>query len=715
MANTVCEQDLIGFNFHNSGYPLTVGLPETVNDALYIDTRAVPNYAGVVTLNIGFEIGMTAVFASNGLTNITIPVTGNQLIAVPLIVTATDCGYTRTDGTSMYWQFTITYGETPAYGVNTGGTEPEPCSKPNRSFKVCRFDAKIQNKCYADFEDKIVNVPQSDALQTITLNFDLGVSPQCTGPVSVFFTTECTGQMDFDIGDTPGVTYTLGPAPLKDELTVDVPYGFEGTQFNFVVKYDVPDDICQCTIRAIVTYDNQNNPNLIVNMGNNGTFDGLLTQTAFNTAGVLARTSTVFSFAPGDSFATALKVTVSNPVDQTAVPNPSSPVNPTGIQGSIFWQGDISNPETLSTSTRYWLKAKMKQDAINPVIKANEELHVDKYNITQTTNINAAVPFLTQYSPTNQWLDLGLRFITTAGANPQITPMVRYVNTFANGVYTSLIGDLYLNNGSVSDWAELELVKYYPTDPIECPARYLTFKTIGCDYETILELDFAEGQDCIEIQLNDNSLFGYKSGHDQSDFNLYRKVTITLPDGSQQVLSSIAPYDILINPASVNPLSPFTTFPVSDGGYYEFTMCNVPTFRTDVAYQVDDCVCLIDGTGAIRFFQCIASRSGITPLVTGGWENYWTEIPEDGLEENYCDTQTYSNFCFLDDCINEYRNRLYCSVKEFCNVNICDNECIQNYLYLLSVKQYLDNDNTFANQRDVLNYLKKLCSTCNCQ
>jgi hypothetical protein len=137
MANTVCEQDLIGFNFHNSGYPLTVGLPETVNDALYIDTRAVPNYAGVVTLNIGFEIGMTAVFASNGLTNITIPVTGNQLIAVPLIVTATDCGHTRTDGTSMYWQFTITYGETPAYGVNTGGTEPEPCSKPNRSFKVC--------------------------------------------------------------------------------------------------------------------------------------------------------------------------------------------------------------------------------------------------------------------------------------------------------------------------------------------------------------------------------------------------------------------------------------------------------------------------------------------------------------------------------------------------------------------------------------------------
>lgn len=1008
MANTRCEQDLVGFNPQNTGAVLTIGIETLVNDALVIDTTATPTYTGVVQLSIGNELGMTAVFAESGTTALTKTVIAGQVLYIPLKVTATDCGYDRCG----YWQFTVYYEADPNYGDNTGGEDPDPCPKPNRNFKVCRFDARWPNKCYAKFDEALINVSGEGQLTT---RFSLGQSPQCTGPVTVSFATECVGLsfsaeqpgvvppdvtcdpiirrepevvlgngninspiyidylnevwvsdsvndeiQRFDAstyailtpialtpGDTPlgmiyfgggldkvyvalggandvaiidtntlvvssitgavgfrpssftwvtepgvseawvtcfgsaevyridvltdtvvggaisvqtqpndilftgngkvyvasqsasmyvidtttygagavaGVssvsfmatsgsviyarasgtvykvnsntsslissfavagdgglahmpgngffildkntdsmflynedtapvllnTYTTGASPLEiiieptasrlfttatavgnitpyttracanpifnlvtsQNLEVTLPYSYALDYVDINIDYNTEDISCYCSIKATVAYDSCNNPNLFTNF-NNGTMSGYVTQAQFNTGGILARNSTVFSFTINPVAGTALRSTIDSPVDYTNRPLPGAPTNPNATDGSIIWQGDTTVPISTNGGERYWLRCKARVLPALPLIRANEEVHLDRYFVTGGGSFNPAIPYFTQYTPTNQWHDIGIRWQSNPGTT--VTPFVRYVNTFAVGPNVLLVGDLYLNDGASSDWANVELVKYYPSDCIECNDQTLTIVNQGCDYETILDLDFAEGQECVTIQLNDSSLFGYTPGHSQSDFNLYRKVTVTLPDGNQQFLSSVVPYDILINPASVNPLAPFTTFPVSQGGFYEFTMCNVPTFRTDIAYQVDDCVCLIDGTGAIRFFQCILSRSGFTPLVTGGWQNYWVEVTENSLDEKYCDTQTYSNFCFLDACIDEYRNRLYCSVKDFCNVNICDNECIQNYLYLLSVKQYLDNENTFVNQRDVLNYLKKLCSTCNCQ
>ena len=48
MSNTRCEQDLVGFNPQNSGAVLQIGITTLVNDALVIDTTAIPTYTGVV-------------------------------------------------------------------------------------------------------------------------------------------------------------------------------------------------------------------------------------------------------------------------------------------------------------------------------------------------------------------------------------------------------------------------------------------------------------------------------------------------------------------------------------------------------------------------------------------------------------------------------------------------------------------------------------------
>lgn len=708
MSNTRCEQDLVGFNPQNSAQVLTIGVPTIVNNALVIDTTAIPNYSGVVQLSIGDELGMTAVFVESGTTALTKTVIAGQVLYIPLRVTATDCGYDRCG----YWQFTVYYEADPNYGDTTGGEEPTPCSKPNRQIKVCRFDAKIQNKCIADFKDKLVEV-NSESIGTISTEFKLGYSPQCTGPVDVLFTTDCENGITFNDLSTDNISYTLS----NDDRTllVRAEYAYDLDTIPLEINYDSIEGInCFCNIRASITYDSCDNPNLI-NLYNNGTLSGFVDQSAFNAAGISARSSTIFTTTINPVAGTALRVQIADPVDYTNRPQPGFPVNTSITTGSIIWQGDTLQAFPVVSGERYWLKCKARVQNSLHLIQANEEVHLDRYFVAGGGSFNPAIPYFTQYTPAGQWHDIGIRWQAT-GVNPEITPFVRYVNTFASGPNTLLVGDLYLNGDSFSDWANIELTKYYPSDCIECPQRTMTVSRKGCDYETILDLSFAEGQECVTIQLNDDSLFGYTPGHSQSDFNLYRKVIVTLPDGNQQFLSSIVPYDIIINPASVNPLAPFITFPVIQGGFYDFTLINVPTFDPLITYNgTTDCVCLLDSGGNIRFFRSIFSAPGYTPLVTAGWQNYWQEVSEGDLDEKYSDTQTYTNFCFLDDCINEYRNRLYCSVKDFCNVNICDQECIQNYLYLISVKRFLQNGPPFDNPRDVLNYLKKLCSTCNCQ
>jgi hypothetical protein len=702
MSLNRCEQDLVGYNPQNSGAVLVINQSTLINDAVVIDTRAQPYYSGQVTLNIADLQGMTAEFSGTGTGTITLTVMPNQLLYVPIRVKAIDCGYDRFG----FWQFNIYYQTNPDYPATTGGVEPEPCQKPFKSVKTCRFDAKIRNLCYVDFTDKLVELTGTG---TYTGVIQLGNSAQCTGPLTIRLSAKCVGSISFVESAVANVTYTASGASDRFlDIVIDYPYS--GTTVPFSFDYDMDDVTCSCEITATTTYENCNNPNLFT-LYNGGTMSGYINQAQFNTAGVLARSSTVFTTTLNPVAGTALRATIASPWDFNDVPLPNTPVNPTALLGSIIWQGDITTPVVLSATTRYWLRCKGRVLSALHLILANEEVHLDYFNVAGTTANRVAIPYFSQYTPADQWHDVGIRFVT--GASSQITPFVRYVNTFASGPFTTLTGDLYLNGGASSDWANVELTKYYPSDCIECPERTMTVVNKNCDYETILDLSELEA--CEEIRAEDNSLFGYSQGHSTSDFTLYRKLTVTLPDGNQQVYGSQAPYNILLQPASSLAPPTLTDLPITMGGYYEVTLCNVPTHRSDVSYRIGDNVVLLDTGGNLKFFKVLSSVQGFTPYVTVGWQTVYEEIQESELAEKYCDTRTYIQWCFLDDCINEYLNKLYCSIKAVCNTNICENECVQNYLYLKSVKSMLDGDCNIPNERDVLNYVRKICNTCNCQ
>jgi hypothetical protein len=707
MSNTRCEQDLVGFNPQNSAQVLTIGVPTIVNDALVIDTRAIIPYSGSVQLRITDELGMTATFVESGTADLTKVVVAGQLLYIPLRVTANDCGYDRCG----YWQFTVYYEATPDYG-DKGGEEPEPCGKPNRQIKVCRFDAKIQNKCIADFREKRIEIVSSDdpPTQDIETKFDLGYTPQCTGPVTVTFTTSCRDAISFiETQGEPDFTYTLNSST---ELVVRGDYGAFQSAFPLQFSVYSADLNCNCQIFASIVYDNCDNPNLVTQY-NNGTLSGYNFQAQFNAAGIWARSGTIFTTTINPVAGTALRVQITDPVDYTNRPLPSfAEYLPLVTTGSIIWQGDPSSPISITSGERYWLRCKSRLQNALHLIKANEDVHLDRYFVTGSGSFNPAIPYFTQYTPAGQWHDIGIRW-QSSGVNPTISPFVRYVNTFAAGPNTNFVGDLYLNGDSFSDWANIELTKYYPSDCIECPQRVLTLVRKDCDYETIVEITQQEGQ-CLEFKLNDDSLFGYTPGHDISDFTLFRKAVVTYPSGAQTIYSSVVPYNILIQPASSNVLVSFAQSPITGDGTFDVTLTNVPTFNPIVTYNgTTDCVCLLDSGGNIRFFQSTASAPGYTPLVTAGWQNYWVEISEGDLDEKYSDTKQLNIFCNLDQCIDEYLNKLWCSLESYCNVNICDQECIQNYLYLISLREtILLQGEGF---KDVFNYANKLCKDCNCK
>lgn len=704
MSNTRCEQDLVGFNPQNSAQVLTIGVPTIVNDALVIDTRAITPYTGTVQLSIADELGMTATFVESGTTALTKVVVAGQLLYIPLRVTANDCGYDRCG----YWQFTVYYEADPDYGADTGGGEPTPCSRPLRRIKTCRFDAKIQNKCLADFREKRIEIvsDEDSPTQDITTKFDLGNIPQCTGPVTVAFTTNCGDAISFiETQGIPDFTYTK----VSDtELIVRGDYGATQSAFDLQFSVSWADLNCNCQIFASIVYDSCDNPNLFTYY-NNGTLSGYNTQAFFNGAGISARASTIFTTTINPVAGTALRVQIANPVDYTNPPQPFPPVNTSVTDGSIIWQGLISQTTAVNSGERYWLRCKGRINNALHLIKANESVHLDRYFTSGGGSFNPAIPYFTQYTPSGQWFDNGIRWQAT-GVNPSITPFVRYLQTT---LPTALVGDLLLNGDSYSDWANIELTKYYPSDCIECPQRVLTLVRKDCDYETIVEITQQEGQ-CLEFKLNDDSLFGYTPGHDIADFTLFRKAVVTYPSGAQTIYSSVVPYNILIQPASSNILVSFAQSPITGDGTFDVTLTNVPTFNPIVTYNgTTDCVCLLDSGGNIRFFQSTASAPGYTPLATAGWQNYWTEISEGDLDEKYTDTKQLNIFCNLDQCIDEYLNKLWCSLESYCNVNICDQECIQNYLYLISLREtILLHGDGF---KDIFNYANKLCKDCNCK
>ncbi len=1020
MANSYlgrCEQDLVGFNFLNSGYPLRIGVPTIVGNALVIDTNASPGYTGTVQLSIANQLGMTAVFQETGTTYLTKTVGPNTLTWIPLIVTADDCGYDR----GYYWEFRVWYTSSPDYSANTGGEDPDPCGKPLRSVKVCRWDARWDNKCLAGFATDLTEVTGTGV---VTLPFLLNQSPQCTGPVKVTFSTECEGLSfsaeqpgvvppdvtcdpiirrepevvlgngninspiyidylnevwvsdsvndeiqrfdastyailtpialtpgdapvglfyfgggldkvyvalgganDVAIIDTntlvvtsitgaigtapsrftwvtePGVseawvtcigsdnvyridvmtdtvvggaiavqvqpndilftgngkvyvasqsasmyvidtttygagavsgapsvfrmalsgsviyarangtvykvnsntstlissfsvggdgglahmpgngffiidkntdsmflynedtapvllnTYTTGqtPSELIIEPTVgrlfvtntavgDVtPYttracanpifnlvtsqilevtlesSYASSSFDINVDYDTSNINCYCEIKAVITYENSLPNTNLLTFGNNGTFAGLTTQAQFNTAGVLARSATTFGFTTGIS-GTALRTTITTPPDYTNRPIPASPVNPSASDGSIIWQGDITTPVALTNTTRYWLRGKVRIDSGTPLIRANEEVHIDKFHVGGSgPSQNVAVPYLSQYTPQSQYLDCGIRFLS--GSSSTITPYVRYVNTLAIGPYTTLMGDLYLGDSAYSDWCDIQLTRYYPSDAIECPDKTHVFKNSSCEYNTYLGLD--EETPCEKIDFIDNSDFGYEPGHDRSDFTVFRRITAMGPDGTNTILASIPPRNIDIPPAASDTAPPliYAGYDISQGGFYEFTLCNVPTFRNDIAYPLGTNVVFYDGVGNLVFLECINPVAGYTPFLTTGWQWVWKPVTEAELNEKYCDTQYYIQLCGLVRCISEYQNKLICSMDYICSVSLCENECVMNYFELMMIKQVSDytapetDEKCWGTQeyRDILNYVNQLCETCECK
>lgn len=122
-----------------------------------------------------------------------------------------------------------------------------------------------------------------------------------------------------------------------------------------------------------------------------------------------------------------------------------------------------------------------------------------------------------------------------------------------------------------------------------------------------------------------------EAGHAKSDFSLYRRLALTLPNGEFMEKSSTAeeatPLVEIVPPVST-AATLLSQFDISKYGDWEYTvrLCVVPTWRADITYTATANHCVyVDGEGG-GLFKALASTLNESPIDT---PSKWEKLEDD--------------------------------------------------------------------------------------
>jgi len=226
-------------------------------------------------------------------------------------------------------------------------------------------------------------------------------------------------------------------------------------------------------------------------------------------------------------------------------------------------------------------------------------------------------------------------------------------------------------------------------------------------YETVVELQ--EAVECESLNVLDQSGYAADANHDLADFSLYRKITVSQPTGVDYVLSTHAPYDELILPASSNVLSyPIT---ITDGGVYSVELVSVPIYNFAGTYSKDDCVVIFDTE--IRFYKSLDDiNTQYIPELTPGWEDYWLEVDEPlGA---YISTAYYVQKCDILVCKHALQRKVWCEVRAICETDICKSKCHMNLLKYELLEAMLIEAESYQQYSRITSYYNDMKLLCDC-
>ncbi len=220
---------------------------------------------------------------------------------------------------------------------------------------------------------------------------------------------------------------------------------------------------------------------------------------------------------------------------------------------------------------------------------------------------------------------------------------------------------------------------------------------------------------CDNIVSEDHSDYAGNTddGHALNDFADYRELTITRPDGSTFIFSSIAGADALITAAKDgNDEFTYVFLATDTDGVWTSKLCSVPTYNNTATYEKDTDVVFLVSTG--KFYKSrVAANSGNSPDVS---TTEWLVILEADIPDKYCVTEKIGVNCIaLLKCYEDLNFEANCVIQgNFCDAEVlCKNTA---FLDAVTMRMLLDGADfavarsQFEEAENIYNLMKSLCN-----
>jgi hypothetical protein len=224
---------------------------------------------------------------------------------------------------------------------------------------------------------------------------------------------------------------------------------------------------------------------------------------------------------------------------------------------------------------------------------------------------------------------------------------------------------------------------------------------------------------CLGLSVEDESNYSANnnSGHALSDFTDYIRISVTRPDNSVHILSSVPGTDVdeaISAPSVGNSVYNFLfQEDIDEDGIYTVRMCVYPTWNI-LSNYVTSVLNVVYYNGI--FYKAIAVNVGSQPdLNPLDWEVYEPTLDEEILTR-YCREQKVVVLCLtINECNEQLLHKAFCEINnDFCN----DDMLCKNYHFLQATKLdmikqamvYSVNRSAWNEVEQQMNLLRSICN-----
>jgi hypothetical protein len=211
-----------------------------------------------------------------------------------------------------------------------------------------------------------------------------------------------------------------------------------------------------------------------------------------------------------------------------------------------------------------------------------------------------------------------------------------------------------------------------------------------------------------------------ESGHYQVNFEDYKKIYVTDPNGNEYVFSSLGDGDALINAPQGQTLPISTLYTSTGDGVYTLILETIPTWAgIGGIYSLTDEHHVYYNGKIYRSLQDGNFNKNPETQTT-----YWEEVEAEDLPVKYRLEYKFAVACDLINCFQQLTYSAICAIESLsCQSNLCSNTYFVNARKLNTILEHISvlaANNDWDRVTSVINLGSQICActdsttTCNC-